>query len=175
MVASGTGSRNGGTSEVRPGFIAAGVAFALLAACAGSPLKTKAPDGLAFECADGAPAQIIFNDHGYLPDSNALGRDRDGTQSQQPRSTATVTYAGATHRMVAEWAELGLRYRAVSAGPDGKHLILSLRGEEAMLGWRAEVPSVHADPAGDQIIACRRAGRGPAAPASHGSGDTHRR
>lgn len=161
---------------MRPRFIAAGsfiglTATAALAACAGSPLKGKAPDGLALTCDGGAPAMIAFNDHGYLPDSSALHRDRDGALSQRPRSTASLTYAGSSHAMVAEWAELGLRYRAVSAGPDGRHLILSLRGEDAILGWRAEIPAARADPAGEQITTCRRTGRA----ASYGSGDTHRR
>ena len=161
---------------MRPGFIAAGAtigmaATALLAACAGSPLKGKAADGLSFVCDGGAPMTVIFNDHGYLPDSSALHRDRDGALSQAPRSTANLSYGGASHAMVAEWAELGLRYRATTAGPDGRHLILSLRGEEATLGWRAEIPAAQADPAGDQLALCRRAGRAPA----YGSGDTHRR
>lgn len=155
--------------EVRPGLILAGTA--LLAACAGSPLKGKAPDGLAFDCSQAGPATIVFNDQGYLPDSSALHRDRDGALSQRPRSTATLVFEGMSHAMVAEWAELGLRYRAIAAGPDGRHLILSLRGEEATLGWRAELPTAQADPAGEQVASCRRAGRAP----SYGSGDTHRR
>lgn len=155
--------------EVRPGLILAGTA--LLAACAGSPLKGKAPDGLAFDCSQAGPATIVFNDQGYLPDSSALHRDRDGALSQQPRSTATVQYAGSTHAMVAEWAELGLRYRAIAAGPDGRHLILSLRGEEATLGWRTEIPGAQDDPVGEAITRCRRAGRAP----SYGSGDTPHR
>lgn len=158
----------GGKLKVRPGLILA--ATALLAACAGSPLKTKAPDGLSFTCDGGAPLSVVFNDHGYLPDSSALGRDREGALSQRPRSMAVITHAGASHAMVAEWAELGLRYRATAAGPDGRHLILSLRGEDAVLGWRAEIPAVGTDPAGEQIAACRRAGRAP----SYGTGDTHR-
>lgn len=155
--------------EVRPALILS--VTVALGACAGSPLKGKAPDGLAFDCGAGGPATIVFNDHGYLPDSSALHRDRDGALSQRPRSTATVTHAGATHAMVAEWAELGLRYRAVAAGPDGRHLILSLRGEEAMLGWRAEIADARADPAGEPVARCLRVGRAP----SYGSGDTHRR
>lgn len=155
--------------EVRPALILS--VTAALGACAGSPLKGKAPDGLAFDCGAGGPATIVFNDHGYLPDSSALHRDRDGALSQRPRSTANLTFGGGSHAMVAEWAELGLRYRAVSAGPDGRHLILSLRGEEATLGLRAELPPAQADPAGEQVASCRRAGRAP----SYGSGDTHRR
>ncbi len=158
---------------MRPGNILSGTiiglaATALLAACAGSPLKGKAPDGLIFTCEGGAPMSVTFNDHGYLPESNALGRDREGALSLQARSTATVGYGSMTHAMVAEWAELGLRYRATAPGPDGRHLILSLRGEDATLGWRAEIPAAQADPAGEQIALCRRAGRAPA----YGSGDT---
>jgi len=161
---------------VRPGIIAAGTtiglaATALLAACAGSPLKGKAADGLAFACEGGTAMTVIFNDHGYLPDSSALHRDRNGALSQAPRSTASLSYGGVSYAMVAEWAELGLRYRATTAGADGRHLILSLRGEDATLGWRAEIPAAQADPAGEQIALCRRAGRAP----SYGSGDTPHR
>ena len=154
---------------MRPGFILA--ATAMLGACAGSPMKGKAQDGLAFACDGGVPMSVIFNDHGYLPDSSALHRDRDGALSQRPRSTAVLNYAGASQPMVAEWAELGLRYRATTAGPDGRHLILSVRGEDATIGWRAEIPAAQADPAGEPIASCRRAGRAPA----YGSGDTPHR
>lgn len=155
---------------MRPGIIAAAAATLLLAACAGSPLKGKAPDGLAFDCDGGSTLSVVFDDHGYLPDSSALHRDRDGALSQRPRSTAMLNHNGASHAMVAEWAELGLRYRATAAGPDGQHLILSLRGEEATLGLRPEISGPRDDPAGEQIASCRRAGRAQA----YGAGDTHR-
>lgn len=122
-------------------------------------MKAKVPDGISFDC-NGAAASVTFNDHGYLPDSSALHRARDGSLSQQPRSTATLKLGDVTHPLVAEWAELGLRYRAVSAGPDGRTLILSLRGEDATIGWRAAAD--RADPAGEQLTHCRRAGRNPA-------------
>lgn len=161
----------------RPGLLGAGIAL-LLAACASTPHKASVPDGLVFECEPGGVASIIFNDGGYLPDSDALARTREGVLHQAPRSTATLHYAGGDHPMLAEWAELGLRYRAKEPGPEGQHLILSLRGEEAFLGRRAEVPGPDEAAEGEHVARCRRAGRaaipGGAHDATHADSSPHR-
>ena len=143
----------------RLGFLGGSIALLLVAACAGGPRKASVPEGLAFECDRGGMASITFNDGGYLPESNALGRSREGELRQAPRSTATLHYADGRHAMLAEWTELGLRYRAAVPGPDGQHMILSLRGEEAVLGRRLETAGAHEAAEGERIALCRRAGR----------------
>lgn len=165
----------------RPGFHAAGIAL-LLAACAGAPHKASVPEGLEFRCDSGALASVTFNDGGYLPESNALGRTREGALVQAPRSTATLHYADGRYPMLAEWAELGLRYRATEPGPDGRHMILSLRGEEALVGRRAETPGPDEAAEGERVAQCRRSGRtadrghhGEAHAAPHAEDATRRR
>lgn len=132
------------------------LAGALVTACASGGHKTSVPAGLVFDCGADGPLTIRFNGGGYLPDSNAVGRARDGTAVQRPRSTARLHFRDGEHAMVAEWAELGLRYRSVEPGADGRHLIWSLQGEEATLGRRVAVPGPGGDPAGDPVAVCRR-------------------
>lgn len=142
----------------RAGFLGLGIVL-LLASCAGAPHKASVPEGLVFDCDPGGVASVTFNDGGYLPDSNALGRTREGELRQAPRSTATLHYAGGRYPMVAEWAELGLRYRAADVGSDGRRVILSLFGEEAVIGRRLDASGPNEATEAYPVALCRRAGR----------------
>lgn len=157
----------------------------LIAACAGGPVKTAVPAGLAYDCDRGGSAMIRYSGGGFLPGSNVVGTGEDGRAAQVPRSTATLSYDGATYHLVAEWTDQGLRYRARDAVEGRGYLVWTQHaehpdrpetwtrpggprgGEDARIGWRPDaVPAASElpygrDPAeGSDHALCRRAGRG---------------
>jgi hypothetical protein len=166
------GIRSSGERMHRLSFWAAGAAGALLlAACAGAPMKTATPKGLLYDCA-GEPAVVTFHGGGYLPDQSVrrfdgagnLARYGDGMHRgqivQTPRSTADLDYKKMKVKLVAEWAEEGLRFRSETPD-DGHYWIWSIRGETARLGRRPAglQPESEEQAGGDNQIVCRRAQR----------------
>lgn len=170
----------------RPTHLAASLlAVGLASGCSG-PLKTSVPAGIVYECDRGGSATIRYNGGGFLPDSRVQGTGADGQPAQVPRSTAELVYDGATHRMIAEWAEQGLRYRSEEPVAGAGYLIWTQHGEDPerretwtrpggprgaediRIGWRAalvpESPEAAygVDPGeGSDHALCRRAGRVP--------------
>lgn len=178
---------------------ASALALAVLAGCAG-PMKSKVPDGLAYDCGDKGKAYIHFGGGGYLPGQTALAKGNVFNPAQQPRprdrSTAILSLAGGKHDLVAEWSEGGLRYRSVVPFEGGDYLIWTighdrkdvvrawehvspgrpLTPEDARLGRRAtQDPVDERGAAGTPYAACRRLGREPTADVAgdHGEAADH--
>ena len=126
---------------------ASALACALLAACAG-PIKTKVPDGLAYDCGALGKAYIEFGGGGYLPGQRALAKGNVFDPAQQPRprmrSTATLSFKDreGVYDLIAEWSEQGLRYRS-EVPFDGEHYLIWSVGsdrEEIMDAWQESFP-----------------------------------
>jgi hypothetical protein len=92
----------------------AGLAFLLVAGCAGHP-EAAGPAGIPYACADGKPARIFYAGGGYFP-----------------RATARLQYDGREIRLAAVPPTYGLRYVS-DGGGDGPIMIWSARAEEARL------------------------------------------
>jgi hypothetical protein len=158
-------------------------ALALLAACTG-PMKSKVPDGLAFDCGkDLGKAYLRFGGGGYLPGETAVGKDHRWDPKEQAgprlRSTAKLTLGENSHDLVAEWTQGGLRYRSKATYRDGEYLIWSLASnedgdtrawqqtegralthEDALVGLRTSAdPENETTANGRFYAACRRVGR----------------
>jgi hypothetical protein len=151
-------------------------ALVFIAACAGGPMKSKVPDGLAYDCGEMGKAYLQFGGGGYLPGQRALAKGNvwNPAQAARPRlrSTAQLTLKkdGGVYDMIAEWSEEGLRYRSEvpfkgddyliwSVGSDREAVIEAwsrqfagrpLVAEDARLGLRVSADPVEdgADPFG---------------------------
>jgi hypothetical protein len=139
-------------------------AAASLGACAGGPHTAAVPAGLTYECDPGGLATIIFNGGGYLPDSGVWGTNDKGERVQLARSAAELHYDGRHHRMVAEVAPSGLRYRSADKH-DGEHYLVWSSGvagegtspEDAALTLRSDPAA--GEPVEREIARCARSGR----------------
>jgi len=155
----------------------------LLAACTG-PMKSKVPDGLAFDCGkDLGKAYLRFGGGGYLPGETAVGTDHRWDPKEQAgprlRSTGKLMLGENSHDLVAEWTQGGLRYRSKAPYRDDEYLIWSLASnedgdmrawqqtegralthEDALVGLRTSVdPENETTANGRFYAACRRVGR----------------
>lgn len=177
---------------------AGAVGLALVAGCAGSPMKSKVPEGLAFDCGGAdRKAYIAFGGGGYLPGETALAKGNDWNPAQQARprmrSTAKLHFEKGVHDLVAEWTEGGLRFRSEVPFSGSHYLIWSvgsgprverperwdtpgraLTPEDARIGLRATAdPLDESEAAGEPYATCRRLGREPqddGTPAARGEG-----
>lgn len=116
------------------------LALPALGACAQHRLAPALPAGLTYSCS-GGPAILVYDGQGYLPGSSvrtpyapAAGQ----APTQAPRSTAQLWYGGRHYRLMADYAEAGLRYRSVEPVSDTHALVWSADGESA---WIGEVPA----------------------------------
>ena len=174
------------------------IGLALLAGCAGGPMKSKVPDGLAFDCGGAEKkAYIQFGGGGYLPGQTALAKGNVWNPAQQARprmrSTARLHFEKGVHDLVAEWTEGGLRYRSEVPFSGDKYLVWSvgaappverperwetggraLTSEDARIGLRATADPVgEEDAAGEPYATCRRLGREPQDEAAAPHGQDH--
>jgi hypothetical protein len=144
-------------------------ALAALAGCAGGHRPTIVPAGLTYDCSTG-PAMIVFNGGGYLPDGTVRHQDKAGAVRQVPRSTALLTFAGREHRMIAEAAENGLRYRSEEAVEGGRYLVWTSGADDArLIAVSGDAPAEQ----GTEISTCTRSGRGAARPGPARQDDPH--
>lgn len=107
----------------------------LLGACAGHRANYGMSEGLTYSCSAG-PARVVYNDQGYLPGSGVrtIGTAAGQAPAQAPRSTARLWYGGREYRLMADWAETGLRYRSIEPVSDSHVLLWWADGESAWIG-----------------------------------------
>ena len=171
---------------------ASALALLFVSACTG-PMKSKVPDGLAYDCGAVGKAYISFGGGGYLTGETAVGKDDrwDAKEQAGPRlrSTAKLALGETKHDLIAEWTQNGLRYRSKAPLQGDEYLIWSLAAdqgadtrpwqqttgrpltpEDALVGLRAGADPVSEATANGRFHAtCRRLGR-DAAPASAAAG-----
>lgn len=118
--------------------IAGLLALTALAGCARHHVEPAVPAGLTYSCS-GGPAVVIYDGQGYLPGSTVRtsAASADGEPARVPRSTAQLRYGGRHYRLMADYAETGLRYRSVEPVSDTHALVWAADGETA---WIGEVP-----------------------------------
>lgn len=161
---------------------AGALAAVLLAGCAG-PMKSKATDGIAYDCGAAGKAYVKFGDGGYLPGETALAKDDvydpASTPQARARTTATLIFEDRKHDLIPEATQGGLRYRSDKPYSDQGYLVWSLGSareeegpgrwntpgrplgsEDARVGLRASVDPVDETRVGGEPLAtCRRLGR----------------
>ncbi len=146
MAAVEAGSFGGCMPRLTP-WAASALALALFAGCAG-PIKTKVPEGLAYDCGAMGEAYIQFGGGGYLPGQRALAKEDVWNPAEQARpqlrSTATLSLkkGGPPLDLIAEWAEEGLRYRSEDPFDGENYLIWSVGTDhEAIIReWQKRFP-----------------------------------
>jgi hypothetical protein len=161
-------------------------------------MKSKVPDGLAYDCGAHGKAYIQFGGGGYLPGGTALAKGNIWNPAQQARprdrSTAKLTFREGVHDLIAEWSEGGLRYRSEVPFEDGDYLIWTighdrkeviqawervspgrpLTPEDARIGRRStQDPVDERKAAGTPYTACRRLGRDASADSAGDHGEDH--
>ena len=145
--------------------------LALLASCAGRPIAPTPPAGLLYSCrtaaGDQSEALIVFNGQGYQP-----GNVVRTAAGELPRSTATLTFAGRDYDLMADWTDLGMRYRSVEPVEGARALVWTADGEDARL---ATVPISEAGGEAAELASCVRKRTLDAAQAhAEGSSPHHR-
>jgi hypothetical protein len=159
-------------------------AAALLAGCAG-PMKSKATEGIAYDCGGAGKAYVRFGDGGYLPGETALAKDDiyapGSTPQQRPRTTAKLIFKSVEYDLIPESTQGGLRYRSDKPYSGDTYLVWSLgsarqeekperwntpgrplTSEDARVGLRTSKDPVDEDEvAGEPVATCRRLGRDP--------------
>jgi hypothetical protein len=163
---------------------AVALAAVLLAGCTG-PMKSKATEGIAYDCGGAGKAYVRFGDGGYLPGQTALAKDDvhdpGSIPQQRPRTTARLTFNSLEYDLIPESTQGGLRYRSAKPYSGESYLVWSLgsarreerperwntpgralTSEDARVGLRASEDPVDEDKvAGEPLATCRRLGRDP--------------
>jgi hypothetical protein len=150
-------------------------------------MKSKATEGIAYDCGGAGKAYVQFGDGGYLPGQTALAKDDvhdpGSTAEQRPRTTARLTFNSLEYDLIPESTQGGLRYRSAKPYSGESYLVWSLgssareerperwntpgrllTSEDARVGLRASEDPVDEDEvAGEPVATCRRLGRDPGA------------